>query len=58
MSMGFAVAVIAAVSVGLLAGYRWLTTVNYFDLPASNPGHEPVAEDHVAPWPRSPWATT
>ncbi len=56
--MGFAVAVIAAVSVGLLAGYRWLTTVNYFDLPASNPGHEPVAEDHVAPWPRSPWATT
>ncbi len=32
MTMGFAAVLIAAVSVGLLAGYRWLTTVNYFCL--------------------------
>ncbi|MFZ5813548.1 MAG: cell division protein FtsQ/DivIB [Thermodesulfobacteriota bacterium] len=48
MSMGFAVAVIVAVSVGLLAGYRWLTTVNYFDLTRIEiQGTNRLAEDHV-----------
>jgi len=48
MTMGFAAVVIVAVSVGLLAGYRWLTTVNYFNL--SNVeivGLSRLSEDHV-----------
>lgn len=32
VSMAFLGALVLAVSVGLLAGYRWLTTVNYFAL--------------------------
>ncbi|NDY56045.1 FtsQ-type POTRA domain-containing protein [Desulfovibrio sulfodismutans] len=48
MTMGFAAAVIVAVSVGLLAGYRWLTTVNYFDLTNVDiAGVSRLSQDHV-----------
>ncbi len=48
VTMGFAAAVIVAVSVGLLAGYRWLTTVNYFDLTHIEiQGTSRLVEDHV-----------
>ncbi|MDQ7832557.1 MAG: FtsQ-type POTRA domain-containing protein [Desulfovibrionaceae bacterium] len=48
MTMGFAAVVILAVSVGLLAGYRWLTTVNYFDLThVEIAGVNRLSQDHV-----------
>lgn len=48
VTMGFAAVVIVAVSVGLLAGYRWLTTVNYFDLTRIDvAGLSRLSEEHV-----------
>jgi cell division protein FtsQ len=48
MTMGFAAVVIVAVSVGLLAGYRWLTTVNYFDLTnVEIAGLSRLSDEHV-----------
>lgn len=48
VTMGFAAVVIVAVSVGLLAGYRWLTTVNYFDLThVEIAGLSRLSDEHV-----------
>ncbi|MHC1789881.1 cell division protein FtsQ/DivIB [Solidesulfovibrio sp.] len=48
VSMAFMGAVVLAVSVGLLAGYRWLTTVNYFALQnAEISGCSRLGTDHI-----------
>lgn len=48
VSMAFMAAVVLAVSVGLLAGYRWLTTVNYFALQQTViTGCSRLSEDHI-----------
>ena len=48
VSMVILGAVVLAVSVALLAGYRWLTTVNYFALQqAEITGCSRLSEEHV-----------
>jgi cell division protein FtsQ len=48
VSMAFMAALVLAVSVALLAGYRWLTTVNYFALQnAPISGCSRLSEDHI-----------
>ncbi|MYL84514.1 FtsQ-type POTRA domain-containing protein [Desulfovibrio aerotolerans] len=48
VSMAFMGALVLAVSVGLLAGYRWLTTVNYFALQnAEIVGCSRLGSDHI-----------
>lgn len=48
VSMAFMASLVLAVSVGLLAGYRWLTTVNYFALQeAAITGCSRLSEEHV-----------
>lgn len=48
VSMAFMGAAVLAVSVGLLAGYRWLTTVNYFALQnAEISGCSRLGTDHI-----------
>lgn len=48
VSMAFMGALVLAVSVGLLAGYRWLTTVNYFALQnAEIAGCSRLGSDHI-----------
>ncbi|MEA4857436.1 MAG: FtsQ-type POTRA domain-containing protein [Solidesulfovibrio sp.] len=48
VSMAFLGAIVLAVSVGLLAGYRWLTTVNYFALQnAQVSGCSRLSEEHI-----------
>jgi len=48
VSMAFMGALVLAVSVALLAGYRWLTTVNYFALQnAEIVGCSRLATDHI-----------
>jgi cell division protein FtsQ len=48
VSMAFMAVLVLAVSVGLLAGYRWLTTVNYFALQqATISGCSRLSEAHI-----------
>jgi cell division protein FtsQ len=48
VSMAFLGAIVLAVSVALLAGYRWLTTVNYFALQSADVvGCSRLSEEHV-----------
>ncbi len=48
VSMAFISAVLLAVSIGLLAGYRWLTTINYFALQhVTITGCSRLSEEHV-----------
>jgi cell division protein FtsQ len=48
VSMAFMAALILAVSVGLLAGYRWLTTINYFALQhVVVTGCSRLSEEHI-----------
>jgi len=48
VSLAFCTALLLVVSVGLLAGYRWLTTINYFALQnVSVTGCSRLSEDHI-----------
>lgn len=48
VSMAFMGAIVLAVSIALLAGYRWLTTINYFALQqASITGCSRLSQDHI-----------
>ncbi|WP_428567192.1 MAG: cell division protein FtsQ/DivIB [Solidesulfovibrio sp. DCME] len=48
VSMAFLGAIVLAVSVALLAGYRWLTTVNYFALQSAQvSGCSRLSEEHI-----------
>ena len=48
VSMAFMGAILLAVSVALLAGYRWLTTVNYFALQSATiTGCSRLSEEHI-----------
>ncbi|EKO37828.1 MAG: cell division septal protein [Solidesulfovibrio magneticus str. Maddingley MBC34] len=48
VSMAFMGAIVLAVSVALLAGYRWLTTVNYFALQQADiAGCSRLSEEHL-----------
>lgn len=48
VSMAFVAALILTVSVGLLAGYRWLTTINYFALQnVVVSGCSRLSEEHI-----------
>ncbi len=48
VSMAFMAALVLAVSVALLAGYRWLTTINYFALQnATVTGCSRLSDEHI-----------
>lgn len=48
VSLAFCTALVLTVSIGLLAGYRWLTTINYFALQqATVSGCSRLSEDHI-----------
>jgi len=48
VSLAFCSALVLTVSVGLLAGYRWLTTINYFALQnVTVTGCSRLSEDHI-----------
>ena len=48
VSLAFCTALVLAVSVGLLAGYRWLTTINYFALQnVVISGCSRLSEEHI-----------